>query len=255
MNDVFDIVVKGLNKSFGGNHVLRDMDLAIRSGETFGIIGQSGCGKSVFLKHLIGLLRPDSGRVTVLGKDIYALGRRDLEKLRVRIGMIFQSAALLNSLTVEENISLSLVERGGYSKEEIKKIVEEKLELVGMSDTEKLMPAELSGGMRKRVGVARTLAMNPEVILYDEPTTGLDPVMSDNVDDLIQDMKEKVKVTAIVVTHDMISVMRVADRIGMFHGGRIIEIDTPDGIRNSKNPIVQNFISRHARGEAGSDGS
>ncbi len=255
MSDKFDIEVRGLNKSFGSKHVLCDMDLDIRSGETFGIIGQSGCGKSVFLKHIIGLLKPDSGRVTVLGKDVNALRRKELEELRVRIGMIFQSSALLNSLSVEENISLSLIERGGYSEEVIKKIVEEKLELVGMSGTEKLMPAELSGGMKKRVGVARTLAMNPQVILYDEPTTGLDPVMSDNVDDLIQDMKEKVKVTAIVVTHDMTSVMHVADRIGMFHGGRIVEIATPDGIRNSENPVVKNFISRHVRGEAGSDGS
>lgn len=255
MSDTFDIEVTGLNKSFGSHHVLRDMELFIRSGETFAIIGESGCGKSVFLKHLMGLLKPDSGRVKVLGQDVNALRRKQLRALRVRIGMIFQSAALLNSLTVEQNISLSLIERGGHSKEEIERVVEEKLELVGMSGTQKLMPAELSGGMKKRVGVARTLAMNPEVILYDEPTTGLDPVMSDNVDELIQDMKEKVKVTAIVVTHDMITPFRVADRIGMLHGGRIIDISTPETIRDSSNPIVQKFISRHGRGEVTPNGS
>ncbi len=255
MSEQFGIQTKGLHKSFGDNHVLRGFDLNVKPGETFVLIGQSGCGKSVFLKHIIGLLKPDSGSVTVLGRDINSLRPRELEKLRIRIGMIFQSAALLNSLTVEENIGLSLVERGGFTAKQVRTIVGEKLELVGMAGTEKLMPAELSGGMKKRVGVARTLAMNPEVILYDEPSTGLDPVMSDNVDELIEDMKKKVKVTSIVVTHDMVTTFRVADRIGMMHEGRVVESGTPEMIRASKNPIVQQFVARHGRREGGKNGS
>jgi len=241
-----DIVVERLNKRFGDHHVLRNFDLEVHHGETFAIMGGSGCGKSVFLKHVVGLLKPDSGRVVVLGQDISALHGKALARYHRRVGMIFQGAALLNSLTVAENISLALEEEGRKSRREIAQIVREKLELVGMAGTEDLMPEELSGGMKKRVGVARTLAMEPEIILYDEPTTGLDPLMCEDVDALMVEMKEKVQMTAILVTHDLITAFRVADRVGMMHDGRLIEIGTPDEILHSQNDVVRRFVARHS---------
>ena len=241
-----DIVAEKLNKSFGNHQVLRDFDLEVHHGETFAIMGGSGCGKSVFLKHVVGLLKPDSGRVEVLGQDLSTLRGKGITRLHRRVGMIFQGAALLNSLTVAENVSLALEEAGRKSREEIRQIVRQKLELVGMAGTEGLMPEELSGGMKKRVGVARTLAMEPEIILYDEPTTGLDPLMCDDVDGLMVEMKDKVQMTAILVTHDLITAFRVADRVGMMHDGHLIECGTPPEILRSRNEVVKRFVARHA---------
>ncbi len=242
----YAVVVEKLNKSFQNNHVLVDMDLKVRKGETVAVLGGSGCGKTVFLRHVAGLIRPDSGKVYVFGKDINALDYEGLRELRRRVGMVFQSAALLNSLTVGQNVGLALEELSGKPSSEIRRIVADKLELVGMVGTENLMPEELSGGMKKRVGVARTLATDPELILYDEPTTGLDPLMCDDVDDLMVSMKKKLRVSAILVTHDLITAFRVADRIGMLHGGRLITLGTPDEILKSDNQIVRTFVSRHA---------
>jgi phospholipid/cholesterol/gamma-HCH transport system ATP-binding protein len=234
-----------LNKSFGGNHVLRDLEIAIRAGETFVIVGPSGCGKSVFLKHIVALLMPDSGEITVLGKKMNELEPEELLEHRRRIGMVFQSSALLNSLTVEENVALGLVEHDTHAPDRIREIVSEKLGLVEMQETNHLLPEELSGGMRKRVAVARTLALEPDMILFDEPTVGLDPLLSDNVDRLILDLKERVRCTNIVVTHDLITAFRVADRIGMFHDGGIIAVGPPEEFRRSTEPVVNEFVARN----------
>jgi len=205
------IEVKDIYKSFGENQVLRGLSLNIYPGETLAVIGRSGCGKSVLLKHIMGLLRPDSGTVTVEGYDINKIKEIDLYELRKKFGFLFQGAALFDSMTVGDNISLPLIESDTkFTSTEIDKRVAEKLELVGLPGIEALKPAELSGGMRKRVGLARALITDPEYILYDEPTTGLDPIMSESIDNLVKDLSEKLKVTSIVVTHDMISVNIVA---------------------------------------------
>ena len=241
----YDIEAVAVNKSFDSNHVLRDLTLRVRKGETFVLVGPSGCGKSVFLKHVVALLTPDSGEIRVLGQCIHKLNPTELLKLRMRVGMVFQSSALLNSLTVEENVALGLIEHGRGDMEEVRGIVNEKLALVGMENTNKLLPEELSGGMKKRVAVARTLAFEPEIILFDEPTVGLDPIISNNVDNLIIDLKKRVKCTNVVVTHDIIGAFCVGDRIGMFHDGRIITIDTPERFRDSPESVVQDFIARN----------
>lgn len=245
-DDQFDIRIEKLHKSFHDNHVLRGLDLRVSKGESLAIIGGSGCGKSVLLKHISGLFQPDSGRVEVLGDDLSELKGKALAAHRRRVGVVFQGAALLNSLTVAENVGLGLEEAGGKTKDEIRDIVAEKLELVSMEGTEDLMPEELSGGMKKRVGVARTLAMNPDIILYDEPTTGLDPIICEDVDGLMVDMKNRVKITAILVTHDLISAFRVADRVAMMYEGIIVESGTPEEFLKSESEIVKNFTARHA---------
>jgi len=242
--NTLDIVARNVEKRFGSNYVLRKLDLDVRKGETFVILGPSGTGKSVFLKHLVGLIEPDSGDIRILGKTLAGLPPDELLELRRRIGMVFQSSALLNSLTVEENVALGLTENGHTNANEVRRIVNEKLAMVHMDNTNNRLPEEISGGMKKRVAVARTLALEPEMILFDEPTTGLDPVMSDNVDDLIMDMKEQVGCTSVVVTHDMITAFRVADRVGLFHEGRIIEIATLDEFQRSTSQVVRNFIGR-----------
>ncbi len=239
------IEVIDLYKSFGGNKVLQGINLTIQEGETFAIIGRSGCGKSVLLKNIVGLLGPDSGTVKIEGQDISQVGESEMYEIRKKFGFLFQGAALFDSLNVEENVSLSLVENDyGFSKKEIAEKVEEKLELVGLPGIEKVKPAELSGGMRKRVGLARALINEPKYILYDEPTTGLDPVMSDSIDELIRELSEKLKVTSIVVTHDMFSVKNVADRIAMIHEGKIYFNGTPDEILESNDSVVKGFIQR-----------
>jgi phospholipid/cholesterol/gamma-HCH transport system ATP-binding protein len=239
------IEIVNLHKSFGANYVLRGIDLNITKGESLAIIGRSGCGKSVLLKHIVGLLTPDEGYIKFDGKIIGELERKELYEIRRRFGFLFQGAALFDSMTVEENIALSLVENNfGYSKEKIKNIVAEKLELVGLPDTQKLKPSELSGGMKKRVGLARALVTNPDYILYDEPTTGLDPVMSDAIDDLIKSLNEKLKVTSIIVTHDMFSVRNTAEKIAMMHEGKIYFTGTPQELLNSSDSVIQKFIQR-----------
>lgn len=239
-----DICVRGLHKRFDQNHVLRGVDMDVCKGETFVIIGRSGCGKSVLLKHIMGLMFPDEGEVRVLGSNLSDLNKQELFDLHHRVGMVFQLSALLNSLNVRDNVVLGLEEQGGYSKEDLDEIAREKLALVGLDGTQHLLPAELSGGMKKRVAVARSLAMNPEIILFDEPTAGLDPVMSDNVDELILDLKRKVGCTSVVVTHDIISAFRIGDKIAMFHEGRIVNTGSPKEIRETTNPFVREFIDR-----------
>lgn len=239
------IEIINLHKSFGSNHVLRGVNLVIKEGESLAIIGRSGCGKSVLLKHIVGLLLPDEGEIRFEGKIINDLERKELYEIRRKFGFLFQGAALFDSMTVEENVSLALVEgENKISKEELNKIVKEKLDLVGLPGTQKLKPSELSGGMKKRVGLARALVTNPDYILYDEPTTGLDPIMSDSIDELIKDLNEKLNVTSIIVTHDMFSVKNTADKIAMMHDGKIYFTGTPKDVIESTDPVIQNFIQR-----------
>ena len=239
------IEINNLHKSFGQNNVLRGVNLNIETGETIVIIGKSGCGKSVLLKHIVGLIMPDSGFITVEDQNVNELDIKDLYKLRKRFGFLFQGAALFDSMTVEENISLALDESdNGYSTQEIKKLVGEKLEMVELPGTQYLKPAELSGGMKKRVGLARALITNPDYILYDEPTTGLDPIMSDSIDLLIKDLTEKLNVTSIVVTHDMYSVKNVANKVAMMNEGVIHFVGSQKDLINSVDPIIQEFIKR-----------
>lgn len=237
-----------LKKSFGSNHVLRGVNLRIETGESMVIIGGSGTGKSVILKHIIGLMRPDSGRVVIDGVDLLSLSEKDLSEFRKRFGMLFQGAALFDSLSVWENVGFGLIEHTHFSKEKIREIARQKLAMVGLRGIEDLMPADLSGGMKKRVGLARAIAMDPKIILYDEPTTGLDPIMSDVIDNLICEMNGRLKVTSATITHDMRSAYKIANRIAMLYEGKILEVGTPDEIRNSPNPIVQQFITGSAVG-------
>jgi phospholipid/cholesterol/gamma-HCH transport system ATP-binding protein len=241
----YDIEARNLWKSFGDHEVLRGVNLKVRRGTTCVLVGPSGCGKSVFLKHIVALLTADSGEMIVLGKNIATLPPPELLELRRHVGMVFQSSALLNSLTVEENVALGLAESREKTPAEIRRIVNEKLALVEMENTNRLLPEELSGGMRKRVAVARTLALGPKIILFDEPTVGLDPLLSTNVDELILGLKEKVGCTNVVVTHDLITAFRVADQIGMFHEGEIIGLGAPEEFRNSTEPGVREFIARN----------
>ncbi len=239
------IEIKNLHKSFGNNNVLRGVNLTIETGETIVIIGKSGCGKSVLLKHIVGLIVPDFGFIKVEDQFVNELNIKDLYKLRKKFGFLFQGAALFDSMTVEENISLALNESdNGYTIQEINKLVTEKLEMVELPGTQNLKPAELSGGMKKRVGLARALITNPDYILYDEPTTGLDPIMADSIDILIKDLTEKLNVTSIVVTHDMYSVKNVANKVAMMNDGKIYFIGSQEDLINSDDPVIQEFIKR-----------
>ena len=239
------IEIVDLHKSFGNNQVLSGVNIEIDTGETIVIIGRSGCGKSVLIKHIVGLLTPDSGYVKVEGQTVNDLELSELYKLRKRFGFLFQGGALFDSMTVEENISLPLAESGNeYNTTEIKKLVEEKLDMVNMPGTQNLKPAELSGGMKKRVGLARALITNPDYILYDEPTTGLDPIMSDSIDRLIKELTEKLNVTSIVVTHDMYSVKNVANKIAMMYKGKIHFLGSKEELINSEDPVIEEFIKR-----------
>jgi len=237
------IEIINLHKAFNKKHVLQGVNLHIESGETMVVIGGSGSGKSVLIKHVIGLLMPDEGSIVVDGVDISNLSENDMNELRKKYGMLFQGAALFDSLTVWENVGFSLMQHTRLSKEEIKEKAKQKLEMVGLKGVEELMPSELSGGMRKRVGLARAIAIEPQIILYDEPTTGLDPIMADAINDLIIEMKKRLNVTSIAITHDMVSAYKIADKIAMLYEGRIQEVGTPDEIKRSVNPIVRQFIT------------
>lgn len=238
------IRIKDLHKSFGEQKVLNGINLEINDGETIAIIGRSGCGKSVLIKHIIGLLKPDNGFIEVDGKIVNELDEDELYELRKNFGFLFQGAALFDSLTVEENVGLALIENTRMKKEQIRKIVDEKLALVNLFGINDKKPAELSGGMKKRVGLARALVTNPKYILYDEPTTGLDPISSDTIDQLIYDLSKKLKVTSIVVTHDLVSVRKVADRVAMIHDGKIYFDGPFNEFVESDDPVIQNFIKR-----------
>lgn len=237
------IEIKDLARKFGARTVLNGINLEVYRGETFVIMGGSGCGKSTLLRHMIGNIKPTSGRVFLLGKDITDLYGGELDDVRKKIGMSFQSSALFDSMTVGENVSLPLREHTRLDKSVIDIMVTMKLELVGLRGFEHLLPSELSGGMKKRVGLARAIAMDPQIIFYDEPTAGLDPIVAAVIDKLIIDLSKKLQVTSVVVTHDMKSVMTIADRIAMLYEGRVLEVGTPHEIRNSKNDMVQQFIN------------
>jgi phospholipid/cholesterol/gamma-HCH transport system ATP-binding protein len=242
------IEVVDLHKSFDNNHVLRGVNLAVRKGESMVVIGGSGVGKSVLIKCIIGLVRPDIGSICVDGQEITSLREKTLNEIRKKFGMLFQAGALFDSLSVWENVGFGLKQHSSLSDEEIKAIAVEKLRILGLRDVEDLMPSELSGGMRKRVSLARAIAMEPEILLYDEPTTGLDPIMADAINDLIVQMRKKLQVTSIAITHDMVSAYKIADRIAMLYEGRIIEVGTPQKIRESDDDIVQQFIQGKAEG-------
>ncbi len=242
------IEVADLHKSFDNNYVLRGVNLAVRKGESMVVIGGSGVGKSVLIKCIIGLVRPDSGSIRVDGQEITSLKEKSLNEIRKKFGMLFQAGALFDSLLVWENVGFGLKQHTSLSDEEIKAIAVEKLRLLGLRHVEDLMPSELSGGMRKRVSLARAIAMEPEILLYDEPTTGLDPIMADAINDLIVQMRKKLQVTSIAITHDMVSAYKIADRIAMLFEGTIIEVGTPQQIRESSNAIVQQFIQGKAEG-------
>ncbi len=243
------IKIKNLCKSFGEHLVLNNLNLDIKRGETMVIIGRSGCGKSVLLKHIVRILNPDSGEIFINGENIINLDRKKLSELRMKIGVLFQGGALFDSLTVGENVGFLLLEHSKKSRREIfKKYVQEKLAMVGLAGIEDLRPAELSGGMKKRVGLARAICANPELILYDEPTTGIDPIMAAVINDLIRKLHSQLKVTSIAVTHDIKSAYKIADRIAMLYQGKIIETGTSQEIKNSSNAIIQQFIKGEKEG-------
>jgi phospholipid/cholesterol/gamma-HCH transport system ATP-binding protein len=242
------IEIKNVCKSFGELEVLKDLNLTINTGESMVIIGRSGCGKSVLLKHIIGLMRPDSGSVMIDGINMSTLNEKGLKRVRTDFGMLFQGAALFDSLTVLENVGFRLIEYTNKSQEEIKERVTECLSLVGLENIEGAKPAELSGGMKKRVGLARAICMDPKIILFDEPTTGVDPIMGDIINNLIRGLHDKLKVTSVTVTHDMKSAYKIADRIAMLYDKHIIAVGTPDEIKNSNNSIVQQFVTGNAVG-------
>jgi len=248
LNSLTKIGVVNLHKSFGGNYVLRGSNLEVRQGESMVVIGGSGSGKTVLIKCIIGLMQPDEGEIYVDRLEITSLNEKRMNEVRKKFGMLFQWGALFDSLTVWENVGFGLRYQRHLKEEEIRKIASEKLALVGLKNVEDLMPAELSGGMRKRVGLARAIAIEPEILLYDEPTTGIDPIMADAINDLIVQMREKLKVTSIAITHDMKSAYKIADRIAMLYQGEIIEVGTPEEIRHSSNPIVQQFVEGRSEG-------
>jgi len=242
------ISVRNLVRKFGNRVVLNGINLDVYKGEIFVIMGGSGCGKSTLLRHMIGALKPNSGNVLIKNKDISLLNERQLDEIKKSYGMLFQSSALLDSLTVRENVSLPLREHTKLDEKIIRIIVKMKLALLGLQDFEDHMPSELSGGMRKRVGLARAIALDPEIVFYDEPTSGLDPVVTAVIDELVIGLSKKLLFTSVVVTHDMNSVFRIADRIAMLHKGKLIALGNQEEIKNSKNEIVQQFIEGSTEG-------
>jgi len=237
------ISVRELVKTFGGRTVLDGVTFDVYRGEALVIMGGSGCGKSTVLLHLVADYRPDDGEIYIFGQDITKLSERDLNKTRLRFGILFQSGALYNSMTVGENVALPLVEHTDLDPNIIDIIVKMKLDLVGLKDFEDLMPSQISGGMRKRVGLARATALDPEILFYDEPTAGLDPIMAGVIDKLMMDLGEKMGVTSVVVTHDMRSAFTIADRIIMLYKGKVVGSGTPDEIQNSADPRIRQFIT------------
>lgn len=236
------VCIEKLNKSFGANHVLKDVDLEVRAGETFSIIGPSGTGKSILLRHIIGLETADSGRILINEEPYEKLPRS------YRSSMVFQSSALFNSLTVGENIGLWLREHRIYPEQRIIEIISEKLAIVGLEGKEELRTSELSGGMKKRVAIARSLAMEPDLVLYDEPTAELDPVTTDELAETIVSLRSRTSTTTIIVTHDLNFALYLSDRIAMMHQGRIVEVGTPMEIKSSENPFVKGFIRTTTKG-------
>jgi phospholipid/cholesterol/gamma-HCH transport system ATP-binding protein len=242
------IRIRGLRKRLDSKQVLDGVDLDIASGETLVVIGRSGTGKSVLLKHIIGLMAPDEGSIEIEGEEIVGMSEVRMNEVRMRFGMLFQSAALFDSMSVGENVGLALREHHLAPAAEIDRIVSERLAWVGLQGVEQMKPSSLSGGMRKRVGLARAIAIDPAYILYDEPTTGLDPITGDAINDLIRGMQKRLGVTSIVVTHDMTSAYRVGDRIAMLNDGRVVYEGTIDETRNTTDPLVRQFIEGSRKG-------
>ncbi len=245
-----DVIVRcrDVRMSYDGRPVLKGVSLEVRKGETLVIMGGSGHGKSTMLRLMIGAEKPDAGTIEIFGKEITSLGEQELYPIKRRFGVLFQSGALYNSMTVGENIALPLREHTDLDEKIISIIIKLKLELVGLRDFEHLVPAQLSGGMKKRVGLARAIALDPEIIFYDEPGAGLDPVMLAVIDELIMGLAEKLGVASIVVTHEMQSAFRIADRMVLMHGGLILAEGTPEQIRTTSDPLVQQFIQGKAEG-------
>jgi len=248
MNDQAAIKVRDLKKSFGEKVVLDGANLDVEPGESVVVIGQSGVGKSVLIKCIIGILNPDSGTIEIDGEITTEHGFRNMDAVRRKFGMLFQYAALFDSLKVWENVGFGLIQHSKLKTSEIRDIAEEKLRMVGLPGILDLMPSELSGGMRKRVGLARAIAMEPKIILYDEPTTGLDPIRADSINDLIVQLREELGVASITITHDMISAYKIADRISMLYKGKLIATGSVAEIQQSDNPYVQQFIHGRAEG-------
>ncbi len=242
------IQVVDVYKEFEGQPVLNGVSLHIRKGEILVLIGGSGAGKTVLLKHLIGLLQPDRGRIVVEGVDICCLRRAQFKEIRKQFGMLFQDAALFDSMTVEENVAFPMREHTRLSDEEIRTRIRQRLAEVGLHGVEGKYPSELSGGMRKRVGLARALALDPKIVLFDEPTTGLDPIMSDVINELILKTQRRLGITFFIISHDVKGAFKLAHRIAMLHEGRIIEEGTPDEIRETRNPYVRQFLAGTSEG-------
>ncbi|MFZ2447868.1 MAG: ABC transporter ATP-binding protein [Syntrophobacteraceae bacterium] len=242
------IEVKDLVKSFDGRIVLDGINLTVEKGSVFAIMGGSGCGKTTLLRHLIGVIRPDSGQILVKGADITRFGENEMEGYRKRFGMLFQMGALLNSLTVHDNIALPLREHTKLDEKIIGVIVKMKLELVGLRDFEHLKPSQLSGGMQKRVALARAIALDPEIVFYDEPTSGLDPVVTGVIGQLILDLSRRIGITSVVVTHDVRNAFQISDKMVVLFRGRVVAYGSPEEIQNSPDPMVQQFINGSADG-------
>ena len=245
------IRVEDLKKSFGTQEVLRGVSFEVQPGEFTALIGGSGCGKSLLLKLLVSLLKPDAGRVRVAGKDVAALGRRELESLRSRIGFVFQGGALFDSMTVYNNVAFPLREKTSLGEKDIYRKVMRELELVGLRDAARKYPAQLSGGMLKRVALARALVRDPEIVLFDEPTTGLDPVVSLSVLKLFGSVHRQLKLTGILVSHEIPRIFEIVQKVAMLHEGRIIAVEPPDRICASPDPVIQQFVNGKTSPQAG----
>ena len=243
-----------INKSFRGHEVLKHINLEIRDGETLAIIGGSGMGKSTLLRLMIGLIRPTSGELWIGDQEISHMSEQELDKVRLRMGMVFQYSALFDSMSVGENVAFGLREHTDYNEEKIQALVREKLEMVGLPGIENSMPNELSGGMKKRVSLARAIAFGPEIIFYDEPSSGLDPVMTDKINELIRHMQRSLQVTSVVVTHDMTSACHIADRIAMIYEGELIALDTVRNFKRLQDPRVQAFLKSLYVGDEEAEG-
>jgi len=247
------IRVKNLYKSFNNKQILNNLNLKVKNGETKVIIGRSGTGKSVFLKSIMGLIHPDSGSIKINNKELTDLSEKEYNKVRMDIGLVFQNGALFDSMTVADNVAFVLNEFTNTDKETIRKKVKKCLGLVGLKDVENMDPSQLSGGMKKRVSLARVLCMEPKIILYDEPTSEVDPITADAINKLIIDLRDKLKVTSIVVTHDMTTAFKVADSVSMFYHGQVIAEGTPKEIKNTKHPVVKQFINGESSGPIADD--
>lgn len=248
-----DIVIKisDLHKTFDGRKVLDGLDLEIERGKITVIIGKSGSGKSVLMKHIVGLIKPDSGKIWIDGVEITGLKERELNRVRMKMGMLFQEAALFDSMSIFDNVAFPLVEHTKLSRKEIERIVNEKLEQVGLSEDAQKFPAEVSGGMKKRAGLARALVLDPPIVLFDEPTSALDPVMSMNICELIRDTQKRLRKTYVIISHDLYSMFRIADKIAMLSGGKIVAYGRPEEIISSDIPDVVEFLQASRFGENG----